>query len=193
MTNRRMERTLEITSDVEFRLLRMEKRMQTLMTLGGDDLANAAVADDTLPAELGEQITMQRNAGDGTTTWSVDENKLNQQLGDDDTTIAAAPKNTSKDAVGGIAQPEAVNEAQETAEANALKKRQHSCKTGDSARRIQMRIPLCLAKRCRMIWKLRRGLLPSFVYSTRDIAARPTPPSGLVESNSCGDPMKRQP
>ena len=119
MTNRRMERTLEITSDVEFRLLRMEKRMQTLMTLGGDDLANAAIADDTLPAGSGEQITMQRNAGDGTTTWSVDENKLNQQLGDDDTTIAAAPKNTSKDAVGGIAQPEAVVGTQETAEANA--------------------------------------------------------------------------
>lgn len=119
MTNRRMERTLEITSDVEFRLLRMEKRMQTLMTLGGDDLANAAIADGTLPAGSGEQITMQRNAGDGTTTWSVDENKLNQQLGDDDTTIAAAPKNTSKDAVGGIAQPEAVVGTQETAEANA--------------------------------------------------------------------------
>ncbi|MGB2461930.1 MAG: hypothetical protein ACPIEU_04205, partial [Candidatus Puniceispirillaceae bacterium] len=119
MTNRRMERTLEITSDVEFRLLRMEKRMQTLMTLGGDDLANAAVADDTLPADSGEQITMQRNAGDGTTTWSVDENKLNQQLGDDDTTIAAAPKNTSKDAVGGIAQPDAVVGTQETAVANA--------------------------------------------------------------------------
>ena len=119
MTNRRMERTLEITSDVEFRLLRMEKRMQTLMTLGGDDLANAAIADDTLPAGSGEQITMQRNAGDGTTTWSVDENKLNQQLGDDDTTIAAAPKNTSKDAVGGIAQPDAVVGTQETAEANA--------------------------------------------------------------------------
>ena len=118
MTNRRMERTLEITSDVEFRLLRMEKRMQTLMTLGGDDLANAAVADDTLPADSDEQITMQRDAGDGTTTWSVDENKLSQQLGDDDTTIAAAPKNTSKDAVGGIAQPDAVVGTQETAEAN---------------------------------------------------------------------------
>ena len=119
MTNRRMERTLEITSDVEFRLLRMEKRMQTLMTLGGDDLANAAVADDTLPAESGEQITMQRNAGDGTTTWSVDENKLNQQLGDDDTAIAAALKNKSKDAVGGIALPNAVVDTKETAEANA--------------------------------------------------------------------------
>jgi TolA-binding protein len=44
---------------------------------------------------------------------------LNQQLGDDDTTIAAAPKNTSKDAVGGIAQPDAVVGTQETAEANA--------------------------------------------------------------------------
>ena len=80
MTNRRMERTLEITSDVEFRLLRMEKRMQTLMTLGGNDLANAAVAADTLPGGSDERITMQRNAGDGTTTWSVDEKKLNQQL-----------------------------------------------------------------------------------------------------------------
>ena len=52
MTNRRMERTLEFTSDVEFRLLRMEKRMQTLMTLGGDSLANAAVDDDALLARL---------------------------------------------------------------------------------------------------------------------------------------------
>ena len=34
-TNRRMERTLEITSDTEFRLLRLEKRLQTLITLGG--------------------------------------------------------------------------------------------------------------------------------------------------------------
>ena len=31
MTSRRMERTLEMTSDMEFRLLRMEKRLQTLM------------------------------------------------------------------------------------------------------------------------------------------------------------------
>ena len=119
MTNRRMERTLEITSDVEFRLLRMEKRMQTLMTLGGDDLANAAVADNTPPADYGEQITMKRNTGDGTTTWSVDDYKLNQQLGDDDTTIASAPKNTSNDAVGGVTQPDAVVGAQVTAEVNA--------------------------------------------------------------------------
>ena len=41
MTNRRMERTLEITSDTEFRLLRLEKRVQTLISLGGNDLASA--------------------------------------------------------------------------------------------------------------------------------------------------------
>lgn len=89
MTDRRMERTLEITSDVEFRLLRLEKRMQTLMTLGGDDLANAAVAQDTLPVAQGEQITMQRNDDDGSTSWTVDETKLNEQLANDAATTLA--------------------------------------------------------------------------------------------------------
>ena len=42
MTSRRMERTLEITSDTEFRLLRLEKRVQTLINLGGDVVASAA-------------------------------------------------------------------------------------------------------------------------------------------------------
>jgi TolA-binding protein len=116
MTNRRMERTLEITSDVEFRLLRMEKRMQTLMTLGGNDLANAAVAADTLPGGSDEQITMQRNAGDGTTTWSVDEKKLNQQLDEGDPTIAAAPKTGAGDAIDATGRLDATGAAQETSE-----------------------------------------------------------------------------
>jgi len=83
MTNRRMERTLEITSDVEFRLLRLEKRMQTLMTLGGDDLANSAVQQDTLPAVPEEQVAMQRDSNSGSVSWSVDETKLNEQLAND--------------------------------------------------------------------------------------------------------------
>ena len=116
MTNRRMERTLEITSDVEFRLLRMEKRMRTLMTLGGNDLANAAVAADTLPGGSDEQITMQRNAGDGTTTWSVDEKKLNQQLDEGDPTIAAAPKTGVGDAIDATGRLDANGAAQETSE-----------------------------------------------------------------------------
>ena len=121
MTNRRMERTLEITSDVEFRLLRMEKRMQTLMTLGGNDLANATVAADTLSGGSDEQITMQRNAGDGTTTWSVDEKRLNQQLDDGDTTIAAAPKTGAEDAIDATGRLDANGAAQETSEGTVEK------------------------------------------------------------------------
>ena len=48
MTNRRMERT-GIASDTEFRL-RLEKRMQTLLALGGDDAAAALVQQDTIGA-----------------------------------------------------------------------------------------------------------------------------------------------
>ena len=117
MTNRRMERTLEITSDVEFRLLRLEKRMQALMTLGGQELANAAVGDDTLPAESGEQITIQRNAGDGTTNWSVDEDKLNQQLVDNK--VAIAPKNDATSTSGATKQLDVVGVAVTQGEANS--------------------------------------------------------------------------
>ena len=38
MTNRRMDE-LEVASDTEFRILRLEKRMQTLLALGGDEAA----------------------------------------------------------------------------------------------------------------------------------------------------------
>jgi len=80
MTNRRMERTLEITSDVEFRLLRMEKRLQTLITLGGDDVANAAVQQDTIAGGAQQQVEMSRNASDGSVNWSVDKQALDEQL-----------------------------------------------------------------------------------------------------------------
>ena len=80
MASRRMERTLEITSDVEFRLLRMEKRMQTLMKLGGDDLASAAVQDDTIPAGETPEVSMQRDITTGEITWQMSASKLNEQL-----------------------------------------------------------------------------------------------------------------
>ena len=80
MASRRMERTLEITSDMEFRLLRMEKRMQTLMKLGGDDLASAAVQDDTIPAGETPEVSMQRDITTGEITWQMSAGKLNEQL-----------------------------------------------------------------------------------------------------------------
>ena len=80
MASRRMERTLEITSDMEFRLLRMEKRMQTLMNLGGDELARAAVQDDTIPAGDTPEVSMQRDTSTGEVTWQMSASKLNEQL-----------------------------------------------------------------------------------------------------------------
>ena len=80
MTNRRMERTLEMNSDMEFRLLRMEKRLQTLMNLGGDELARAAVQDDTIPAGDGGQVAMSRDADTGEVVWQMSETELNKQL-----------------------------------------------------------------------------------------------------------------
>ena len=73
MTGRRMERTLEITSDTEFRLLRLEKRVQTLITLGGDVVASAAAQDDATAAEAPANVQMSRDRNSGVTRWSVDE------------------------------------------------------------------------------------------------------------------------
>ena len=80
MTNRRMERTLEIASDTEFRLLRLEKRMQTLLVLGGDDAAAALVQQDSIGAGEATAVQMSRDVDTGISSWSVDEDTLNEAL-----------------------------------------------------------------------------------------------------------------
>ena len=94
MTNRRMERTLEITSDTEFRLLRLEKRMQTLLTLGGDEAAAALVQQDTIGAGEAAAVQMSRDLDTGISSWSVAEDSLNDALanveGDNATSEASA-------------------------------------------------------------------------------------------------------
>ena len=80
MTNRRMERTLEIASDTEFRLLRLEKRMQTLLALGGDDAAAALVQQDTIGAGDAAEVQISRDVDTGISSWSVEEDALNDAL-----------------------------------------------------------------------------------------------------------------
>ena len=94
MTNRRMERTLEIASDTEFRLLRLEKRMQTLLALGGDDAAAALVQQDTIGAGEATAVQMSRDVDTGISSWSVDEGALNEALSaveSDNATAASSP------------------------------------------------------------------------------------------------------
>ena len=90
MASRRMERTLEITSDMEFRLLRMEKRLQTLMNLGGDELARAAVQDDTIAAGDSPDVSMKKDADSGEVTWQMSATKLNEQLNSEEETAPQA-------------------------------------------------------------------------------------------------------
>ena len=104
MTSRRMERTLEMTSDMEFRLLRMEKRLQTLMNLGGDELARAAIQDDSIPAGDGGQVAMSRDADTGEVVWQMSESELNKQL--DGNEIAASGAVQPTDLASLAAQPE---------------------------------------------------------------------------------------
>ena len=80
MTNRRMERTLEIASDTEFRLLRLEKRMQTLLALGGEDAAAALVQQDSTGVGEAAPVQMSRDIDTGISSWSVEESALNDAL-----------------------------------------------------------------------------------------------------------------
>ena len=123
MTSRRMERTLEMTSDMEFRLLRMEKRLQTLMNLGGEELARAAVEDDTIPAGEGGEVSMTRDADTGEVNWQMSEAELNKQLdgtaadGQPSTELASAGALPADSAVAAVAGGEASDNGSQAAPA----------------------------------------------------------------------------
>jgi TolA-binding protein len=102
-TNRRMERTLEITSDTEFRLLRLEKRVQTLITLGGPVASDVVVQQDTMPADAPADVQMSRDSNNGVVSWSVDAKALDSALADNkdpqtiDTAVAAVDAANSQE------------------------------------------------------------------------------------------------
>ena len=78
--NQRISRTLELTSDVEFRVLRLEKRLQTLMSLSGNGLTEQLAQQDVTAAEQPPAVSIGRDADTGETVWKIEEDKLNAQL-----------------------------------------------------------------------------------------------------------------
>ena len=81
--NQRISRTIELTSDVEFRVLRLEKRMQTLMSLSGGDLTEQLVQQDVTAAQKPPEVSIGRDAETGETVWKIEEDKLNAELNTD--------------------------------------------------------------------------------------------------------------
>ena len=78
--NQRITRTLELTSDVEFRVLRLEKRMQTLISLSGSGLTEQLAQQDVTEAKQPPAVSIGRDADTGETVWKIEEDKLNAQL-----------------------------------------------------------------------------------------------------------------
>ena len=89
--NQRISRTLEVTSDVEFRVLRLEKRMQTLMSLSGGVLTEQLVQQDVTAAKKPPAVSIGRDSDTGETVWKIEEDKLNAQL--------AAEQETAEDGI----------------------------------------------------------------------------------------------
>ncbi|MCE2517701.1 MAG: hypothetical protein J4F41_07700 [Alphaproteobacteria bacterium] len=95
--NNRIERTLEVASDNEFRLLRMEKRLESLMRMGID--GNLAVVEPGGPETntgAGEVPSASLNANsseDG--NWTISANKLDEEIANLPNPEDAAPTNPS--------------------------------------------------------------------------------------------------
>ena len=80
--NQRITRTIELTSDVEFRVLRLEKRMQTLLSLSDADLSAQLAQQDVTSAGTAPEVSMSRDLATGETVWTIEQSKLNEQLGE---------------------------------------------------------------------------------------------------------------
>ena len=109
--NQRITRTLELTSDVEFRVLRLEKRMQTLMSLSGDELTDQLAQQDVTAAATAPAVSIGRDNTTGETVWTIEQDQLDQHLDGDNKTQSASDAVSEEEQ----AQPETATEAAEQA------------------------------------------------------------------------------
>ena len=77
--NQRISRTLELASDVEFRVLRLERGCK-LLSLSGSGLTEKLAQQDITSAEQPPAVSIGRDADTGETVWKIEEDKLNAQL-----------------------------------------------------------------------------------------------------------------
>ena len=80
--NQRITRTIQLTSDVEFRVLRLEKRMQTLLSLSDSDLTAQLAQQDVTSAGSAPEVSMSRDVATGETVWTIEQSKLYEKLGE---------------------------------------------------------------------------------------------------------------
>ena len=112
--NNRLERTLEVASDNEFRLLRMEKRLESLMRLGiEDDLAAATTPSGS---GAGDVPSSSLNAqADTSAAWTIEASKLEENLPTDGQGAAATPATGAGDNTAASTETAPVSERDSTA------------------------------------------------------------------------------
>ena len=111
--NNRLERTLEVASDNEFRLLRMEKRLESLMRLGiEDDLAAASPSGKG----AGDVPSSSLNAAQDTSAaWTIEASKLEENLPTDGQGAAATPATGTGDNTAASTETAPLSERDSTA------------------------------------------------------------------------------
>ena len=108
IVSQRINNTLDLYSDIEFRILRLEKRMTTLLSLSGDDIVEKLAQGEVSAGGSGPSVSMSRDAQTGETVWRIDKEQLDNQLAEDNASLAAAD-NSSEDATTSTATNTATN------------------------------------------------------------------------------------
>ena len=111
IVSQRINNTLNLYSDIEFRILRLEKRLNTLLSLSSDEVVDKLAQGEVSAAGAGPSVAMSRDAQTGQTVWTIDKEQLEDQL---------AQNNASSDETAQPAPDAAENSAIEESQAKPV-------------------------------------------------------------------------
>ena len=83
LLEQRMRRTIEMSSDLDFRIIRLENKIQTLLNLSSENSASAIVDSPKTPLqskELDDPINQTNLAESGGTSWLIGQQQLDEKL-----------------------------------------------------------------------------------------------------------------
>ena len=102
-----------MSSDVEFRVLRLEKRLSTLLQLSDPSVSERIVQDDVTGAGVPADVTLSKDSETGQTVWTIDKSELDAQLSNvDNQTDADAPSSVAADSQANTDNASALQSAQ---------------------------------------------------------------------------------
>ena len=119
--NQRLRRSIELSSDIEFRVLRMEKRMQTLLSLSGNNVSDAILQEDVNAGGSAPAVSMSRDNNTGGGVWTVEKDEAlagelakSKGVGDNQTTLEATDTpNDNASQIAAVTQAAASNDRPE--------------------------------------------------------------------------------